>query len=583
MFKHLHFKSLLLLALLPGGVTTANAAETQTWTGTLAKFSKTGDFTLSEKTWNIDVTWNGNAYWGNVDSSKGVQIGSSGNPARTIVLKTSDFASYNVTKVTVNASTASSATATITIKVGDVTALASKSLTTSNAAYTTDAGTYNGDIIITISQPSTSKALYVKSISIEYAEDDDTRLDPGLAFSEESKSIVLGKVFTEPTLTNNGDGAVTYTSTVTTVATVDASTGKITIVGEGTTSITATSEATENYKSGFAKYTLTVLPKGDVGEVVWSEDFSGEDPLSNYTISNGNGGGTTAIYVATLAGGTSPEVLIAKSNGSLTANVTLNGYYGDLKLTFKSNYSDRLEVTSSTTGVTVSGSATSYTLSVPEGTSTLAITLTNTNSSNVRVDDIVLRSATETINISSAGMATYCGEKSLDFTTIDNVYAYSAEVDEDYVMFTRETGVPAGQGVLVRNVEGQEAVDVEVPVRTVNALTTNHFVPVTSEISSLASEADGYVNYILNNGSQGVGFYMANGQKVGAGRAYLRVPAGSAARMFIGFSENTPTGIESTDCTEDTIEGIYTLQGRRVMGQPAKGLYIVNGKKMIIK
>ena len=55
-----------------------------------------------------------------------------------------------------------------------------------------------------------------------------------------------------------GDGTVTYSSSNTNVATVNKTTGEVTIVGVGTATITATAAATTNYKERSASYTLTV-------------------------------------------------------------------------------------------------------------------------------------------------------------------------------------------------------------------------------------------------------------------------------------------------------------------------------------
>ena len=97
--------------------------------------------------------------------------------------------------------------------------------------------------------------------------------------------------------------------------------------------------------------------------------------------------------------------------------------------------------------------------------------------------------------------------------------------------------------------------------------------------------------YVLNNGSQGVGFYkLKSGKTVGVGKAYLTYTAG--AREFFDFNETTglkaidngPLGTQGRlpeqELTIDNV--VYDLQGRRV-SQPAKGLYIVNGKKIVIK
>lgn len=118
----------------------------------------------------------------------------------------------------------------------------------------------------------------------------------------------------------------------------------------------------------------------------WFEDFSSMD-LSKYIITSG--GSDTKIYETDkLAGGTAPEILISKDGGSFTANLSTGGYVGDLTLSFKSNYPTRITV-SVTSGVTMTKvSDTEYTLHVPEGVESFSVTLKNTVSSNVRVDDI---------------------------------------------------------------------------------------------------------------------------------------------------------------------------------------------------
>lgn len=104
----------------------------------------------------------------------------------------------------------------------------------------------------------------------------------------------------------------------------------------------------------------------------------------------------------------------------------------------------------------------------------------------------------------------------------------------------------------------------------------------------------GYRYYIFGNGSEGQGFYhqgtrKGNSMKVGAHRAGLKLPiTGFApAKQFIfNFEEavrNTVTGI-STVKTESAAKDapIYNLQGCRVTN-PTNGIYIVNGKKVLIK
>lgn len=104
----------------------------------------------------------------------------------------------------------------------------------------------------------------------------------------------------------------------------------------------------------------------------------------------------------------------------------------------------------------------------------------------------------------------------------------------------------------------------------------------------------GYRYYIFGNGSEGQGFYhqgtrKGNSMKVGAHRAGLKLPTTgfSPAKSFVfNFEEavrNTVTGI-STVKTESAAKDapIYNLQGCRVTN-PTNGIYIVNGKKILIK
>lgn len=132
--------------------------------------------------------------------------------------------------------------------------------------------------------------------------------------------------------------------------------------------------------------------------IIWEEDWStaekDQTPTEvnpNYTFENG--GGTTKIYNENLAGGTAPELLVAKSNGSFTANIDLNGASGDMTLRYKTNKT--IGVTSATEGVTIgeatkTGNDYELTINVPAGVTTLSLTLTSTTKSNARLDDIKL-------------------------------------------------------------------------------------------------------------------------------------------------------------------------------------------------
>lgn len=168
-------------------------------------------------------------------------------------------------------------------------------------------------------------------------------------------------------------------------------------------------------------------------ELPWIETFDGDD-LSKYTIVSG--GSETKVYPDDqLAGGEAGEILISKGNGSMTAVIASDGAAKTLNFWFKTNKPDYISVSSSTNGVTFTKiTNTSYTVTVAEGVNSFAITLTNTNSSNARVDDIVLTAdAPEVKSIKIAGASVLlaeggtfeCGEN----FTVTAVYANGTEKD----------------------------------------------------------------------------------------------------------------------------------------------------------
>ena len=139
-------------------------------------------------------------------------------------------------------------------------------------------------------------------------------------------------------------------------------------------------------------------------DVIWSEDFSS---YADKDVPNGgaysyvcegtayNDDGTaksgTMIYgSANLAGGTAPELLVAKNTGSFTATVALGGKSGDMTLQFKTNRNDlKVEVTGATLGEKErSGNTDTYPLTGASGTLTIKFFMSS--GSNARLDDIKL-------------------------------------------------------------------------------------------------------------------------------------------------------------------------------------------------
>lgn len=193
---------------------------------------------------------------------------------------------------------------------------------------------------------------------------------------------------------------------------------------------------------------------------------------------------------------------------------------------------------------------------------------------------------TVTVTIKDAGLATFCSDKALDFSQSESVYAYKAVISGTQVNLTKVAKVPAETGVLLRSVSG-EPVTADIPVASeADAITDNAFVAVMTEITSLPTETteDGvtYVNYILNKVNGVTDFYKANGKKVGANKAYLRIDKATASKgISIGYADETD-GIRTIGNEPQKVDGIYNLSGQRV-NKAQKGIYIVNGKKVVVK
>lgn len=267
MLKNYHFKTLLVVCLMTifGGMSAWGATNTYTYTFTKSPGLTTGqtsyNLTLEGVDWTLSSSAAINSFSFDTNNNRGFQIGSSKKPSKDFTFSTTGIAG-KITSITVNASTASSASATLTVKVNGTQYGETKSLTTTATDYTFTGGE-TGKIEISYAQ-TTSKALYIKSITVEY-ETVDTGKDPaGITFGAtvgETPSYVttLAKDFTAPTLKNPNSLAIaSYSSSNESVATV-ATDGTVTLLANGTTTITAHTNGDETHDPGNAKYTIKVL------------------------------------------------------------------------------------------------------------------------------------------------------------------------------------------------------------------------------------------------------------------------------------------------------------------------------------
>ncbi len=147
--------------------------------------------------------------------------------------------------------------------------------------------------------------------------------------------------------------------------------------------------------------------------------------------------------------------------------------------------------------------------------------------------------------------------------------------------------LPANEGViLVGNVDVKASDFVPATTETVANLKDENGVSLNKFSNSASSSVLMENNdYILANGSQGIGIYKAKaGTTLKQGKAFLRMGSTSNAPSFIMNFGGNATGVEITLTDGATGEQVvYDLYGRRVTEVTKGRLYIVNGKKVFIK
>lgn len=189
--------------------------------------------------------------------------------------------------------------------------------------------------------------------------------------------------------------------------------------------------------------------------------------------------------------------------------------------------------------------------------------------------------------ITASGWSTYSCNKKLDLSTISGgCKAYVATGTEDGKVVVKSCTdiVDAEEGLMIKGTVGAKfTIDATADAATFSGDNLLEGLPNGGTVSA----NDG--NYVFgwpSSDATAYGFYYVNkGATLGIGKSYLHVDGGGSARLTIVFDEEETTGISASlndkeQMTNDKV--VYDLQGRKV-AQPARGLYIVGGKKVIIK
>ena len=176
-------------------------------------------------------------------------------------------------------------------------------------------------------------------------------------------------------------------------------------------------------------------------------------------------------------------------------------------------------------------------------------------------------------------LATFCSDKALDFSAVDGLTAYIVTSIEGVANLKRVTKVPAGTGLVVMgDEEATYPKSYDVPeIDSAPAIVGNLLIAATEGHTTVEGD------YVLAYKSDVRAFFPAEPDlEIPAGKAYLHIGSGEDARILLSFDDQT-TGISATPKNpEKSDKEIFNLAGQRV-SLPTKGMYIIGGRKVVVK
>lgn len=277
------------------------------------------------------------------EDARGIHYGTKKDEVSYINLSTSAYADAVITKIVVNASTASGVKAKVKCEVGGAAFGVEKELTTSNASYTFE-GNASGNILVSVYKDSkATKALYIKSIEITYS---TANLETTtLTLTAPDSPISIGGTYTStPTLKAGeqtlSDKTITWSSDNDKVATVDAATGTVIGVAAGKANITAKFAGDDTYKNSKASYEIIVkgapslsFPETsytiEMGDAFTAPKLEGlpEDVTPEYTSSN--------TEVATVKAATGEVKIVGVGTTTITVTSPNTGIYKEATASYE--------------------------------------------------------------------------------------------------------------------------------------------------------------------------------------------------------------------------------------------------------
>ena len=585
---------------------------------------KSGDFSTSKSSatldgvnWTLTVnSWNGSKGYGfdtDKSTARGFKIGSNKtNYPKNATLST-DGINGTITSIVVNTSGNSGTTAKLDVMVGEKAFGVQKNLTSTATDFTFE-GSATGKI--ELKYTNSNKPIYIKSITVTYKEAPSKALKSlAISGSPTKKTYNDGDEFDPAGLVVTGTYDDNTTAIITDGITWNKTPAKL-AVGNTSCSVTATVNGVTS-----PAYEVTGLTVVKPISLVF--DFTGPwEGITPMAASNNTKNGSQVVAGKELK---VDGVVMTATNGKNNNTTYYTGLYlksgnpllrvysnGTITFTAPDNYNlSEITFIGSSLG-NFKTEETSYTNPTWKGNAHTVTFTAKGGAVDVKTATIKLIAATSgTINFiahdaENYRYATFSSDKDVVFTedvVVSGVSITNGKLSVDaftsssYDVTDTEKGnvkgyyVPANTGVLVNCIA--ETATYYFPNTTTTQTVTlpaNQLKPAPVGGGVFTPET-GYKYYKLaydNYTAQtGLGFYWGaeNGGafNVKAGTAYLAVPT-SEANNAKGFAFDGETaGIENVNVAANQSKTIYNLNGQRVSNMSQAGLYIVNGKKVVIR
>ena len=565
-----------------------------------------------EPTWKVSIS--STAFESSGDK-RGAQFGAA--KGEFTITSNSEFT--NVTKVSIVCS-ANSSSNTIAVAVGGSTLGSTVTMrNANNQTYNFEGEPCSGSIVINCNDKS--KSLWIKSISITYSEKPSSPSSE-LTLSQTAGSVEVGKTIdlSQYVSTVSGyDGTINYevTDGAEFISIVG---GVVTGVSEGNASIKVTAtEVADKFSESSQIFKLTVIDSRIATNSIIFNDANesfAKVPTSTYQAKDQE--------LDVILTDNSKQEYTFKGHYFFKNNNGIQLYKGEgylISPTFSFENGYNVTVTTNTNNVNLScgskiveGKDNKVSLDILDPTVTFKI-YTGTKYAVVSQIEITPLKASKSKTIDfkatdgSLYYATFSSDKDVVFT--NDVTVYGVSVDGGNIStnaFTQDlyevTDATAGEGGYLDQAYYVPA-NTGVLLECKNATATYYFFKAAADNVTLPAnqlepapkdggvfafnEAYKYYKLAYNDyaAKKGLGFYWGadNGGAfyVKAGTAYLAVPEAKAAGAK-GFTLNgEATGIEGVNANVENAKAIYNLNGQRVASMAKPGLYIVNGKKMVVR